>query len=279
MGKLDYPTLAGATIVAVAATLGAAESLTQTGALGFWPTPNPRNNIRSTSETAMSKANLALGAVAVAAHAYVLLLLAVLPLLRPEYSVVHTWISAYAVGRLGWLMTSVFVAMSLGALALLIGLARLGPVTCMRWVGCVLLTVFVAGALLAAVFPTDAPGAAHSARGEIHSINALVNFSSAMLAALFLSASFGRDTRWRSFQPLALVIAATSVAAFVILFAAAARGWYWVGIANRAFAAALMGWLLLASITPARGGAWELSHQSGNTRPDYSPDTAGGSRR
>ena len=196
----------------------------------------------------MSKANLALGTVAVAAYSYVLLVLAVLPLLRPEYSVVHTWISVYAVGRLGWLMTSVFVAMSLGALALLIGLVRLGPATWMRWAGCVLLAIFVAGALLAAVFPTDAPGAGHTLRGEIHSIDALINFMSAMLASLFLSASFGRDTRWRSFQPLALLTATTSVVTFAIMFAAAILGLYWVGIANRAFAVALMGWLLLASI-------------------------------
>ena len=47
---------------------------------------------------------------------------------------------------------------------------------------------------------------------------------------------------------LALLIAITGVVAFAIMFAVATQGWYWIGIANRASAAALKAWLLLASM-------------------------------
>src|SRR4051794_5639322 len=57
---------------------------------------------------------------------YALAVLILLHFLRPDCVPRSHMISDYAVGRFGWLMKSVFVAMSLADLSLALGLARSG---------------------------------------------------------------------------------------------------------------------------------------------------------
>src|SRR5258708_26348051 len=109
-----------------------------------------------------------LATLASAAFAYVILVIAGLPLLRPDYNMMKNGLSDYAVGRYGWLQTSAFIGMSIGALALLIGLVRTGPKTWIVRTGLVFLAIFVPGIFVAALFKTDLPGAPETQHGLVH---------------------------------------------------------------------------------------------------------------
>lgn len=188
------------------------------------------------------------GTVAAALFAYMIAVVAVLPFLRPEYDGSVNWISDYAVGRLGWLQSSAFVATGVGALVLLIGLIRLGPATWIARTGMVFLGVLAPGMVVAALFQTDLPGHPMTQHGLIHNMDALANFLGGLIAALFLSASFGDDPRWRSFRGPALILAVFGVVALVNQFLTDALRLPWSGVSNRVFAASLMLWLLLAAL-------------------------------
>jgi hypothetical protein len=110
----------------------------------------------------------------------------------------------------------------------------------------VLLAVVVPGIFAAALFTTDLPGEPQTQHGLIHLIDALVNFVAALIATLFLSASFGDDPRWRSFRGVALILSICGVVALVNQFVTAT--FRWSGISNRVFAGVLLAWLLLTSL-------------------------------
>jgi hypothetical protein len=179
---------------------------------------------------------------AIVCFAYFALALLLMHALRPERELATTWISGYAVGRHGWVMTTAWLALSSGCLMLVLGLARGGPRSRAALLGTLLLGILSAGTLITAIFP---PGPSRS--GEIHSISFLVNAGSILLASVLLSVGFGSDPRWRSFQRTAAALASLLVFAFVLQFFTAYFELLY-GLANRFFAAMLIAWLLAISI-------------------------------
>jgi hypothetical protein len=179
---------------------------------------------------------------AIVCFAYFALALLLMHALRPERELATTWISGYAVGRHGWVMTTAWLALSSGCLMLVLGLARGGPRSRAALLGTLLLGVLSAGTLITAIFP---PGPSRS--GEIHSISFLVNAGSILLASVLLSVGFGSDPRWRSFQRTAAALASLLVFAFVLQFFTAYFELLY-GLANRFFATMLIAWLLAISI-------------------------------
>ena len=179
---------------------------------------------------------------AIVCFAYFALALLLMHALRPERELATTWISGYAVGRHGWVMTTAWLALSSGCLILVLGLARGGPRSRAALLGTLLLGILSAGTLITAIFP---PGPSRS--GEIHSISFLVNAGSILLASVLLSVGFGSDPRWRSFQRTAAALASLLVFAFVLQFFTAYFELLY-GLANRFFAAMLVAWLLAISI-------------------------------
>jgi hypothetical protein len=114
-----------------------------------------------------------------------------------------TFISGYAVGPYGWVMTTGWLAASCGCLMLALGLARSGPQSGAGRVGRLLLGILSLGFLVTAIFP---PGK-NSVSGEIHSMFFFVNVASVLLASVFLAASFRFDPHWRNFRRTATVLA------------------------------------------------------------------------
>src|SRR5512135_3669670 len=126
---------------------------------------------------------------AIACFTYSALVLVLLHLLRPDYTLVDHMISDYAVGRYGWLMTTSFLGMGAGCLMLLLGLARSGPTSVVARLGIYLLAIPAIGLVISAIFPTDLEDAAVSTRaGYIHDIAFLVNIVSIILVMVLLSA-------------------------------------------------------------------------------------------
>lgn len=189
----------------------------------------------------------ALGTGSALCIAYFLLALGLLHYLRPDYAPAKHMISDYAVGAFGWLMTSAFVALSISCLMLMLGLAATGPRALPARIGVALLGAAFCGLVVTAIFPTDLPGSPETASGDIHNATFLLNVGSLLSATVLLTASFFRDARWRSVGPVAVLLAALVVAAFVLQFVSLRPGSPY-GLANRTFVITLLSWLMLVSL-------------------------------
>jgi hypothetical membrane protein len=188
-----------------------------------------------------------LATAAIACFAYFVFALLVLHLLRPDYSPVNHFISDYAVGPHGWVMTTAFLALSGGCLALALGLARGGPGSIAGWIGIALLGVAAVGLVVTAIYPTDLPGAPYTRSGDIHELTFRVNVGSLILGSLLLSAGFGASPRWRDFRRTALVLFSLVALGAVLQFATLRKGAPY-GLANRLFCVLLLAWLGATSI-------------------------------
>jgi Protein of unknown function (DUF998) len=189
-----------------------------------------------------------------ACWAFALLLVHVL---RPDRALATTWISGYAVGPYGWVMTTGWLAAGCGCLMLALGLARSGPQSPAGKVGRRLLGILSLGFLITAIFP---PGE-NSISGEIHSLFFFVNVASFLLASVLLAVSYRSDPRWRNFRRTATILASLLWSAFALQFLTAYFQVFY-GLVNRFFVTVIIVWLLATSIrlrAVERGSAEQVS--------------------
>ncbi len=219
--------------------------------------------------TDASRSSVIAARVAIAALVWFVAAVSLMHVLRPDYIPARHFISDYAVGRYGGVMTSAFIALALGSLALGVGLARSGPRAGPGRLGVIPLFVAAAGLVVTAIFETDLPGAPYTRAGDIHNASFLVNVGSLMLAALLLSWGFGGDARWREFRRTSRGLVVLALAAFAFQFLSLRKGAPY-GIANRVFALTLVAWLLATS--------FRLSTLLGSAQRDR-PDRPGSSAR
>ena len=184
--------------------------------------------------------------MAVACFAYFGIALVLVHVLRPERPLATTFISGYAVGPHGWVMTTAWLGASIGCLMQALGLARIGPRSVAARLGTLLLAIFFLGFLVTAIFP-PAPPNSPTLSGKTHEITFFVNISCALLGSVLLAVGFGSDPRWRSYRRTAATLAALLWFALALQFLTAylAAGY---GYANRFFAALIVAWLLAISI-------------------------------
>ncbi|HWW27647.1 MAG TPA: DUF998 domain-containing protein [Caulobacter sp.] len=184
-----------------------------------------------------------LAEVAIACFGYFTVVLILLHVLRPDYTPIDHMISDYAVGRLGWVMTTAFVALSAGCLTLGLGMALAGPRSVPGRAAVLLLWVATVGLLTTAIFPTDLETAATTTTGNIHTASFLVNVTSMILCSLFFAVSFHQSDDWRSYRWAGLALAIALLAAFIAQFLTLRRGAPY-GLTNRLFVAVLMVWFV-----------------------------------
>jgi hypothetical protein len=189
------------------------------------------------------------GTAAIGCLAYAALALLLMHVLRPDLAPTSHMISEYAVGIFGWAMQSVFVGLSLGCAALLVGLALNGPTSIVARLGVVLLAVASIGLIVSAIYPMDLPGTPSTRSGELHDLSFFVNVGSIVLAIVLLTAGFGSDFRWRSYRRTSVVLLLLIALAFVLqlLTLLVLKGAPY-GLANRFFISVLLAWLIATSI-------------------------------
>jgi len=178
---------------------------------------------------------------------YFVLALLLMHVVQPDYTITDHMISDYAVGRHGWIMTTAFVSLSLGCLALAMGLFQEGPRSWLARIGAGLLLVAFLGLIVTALFPTDLETAPTTRTGNIHTLSFLVNVVSICASTLCLALSYGGSPRWHRRRTPALVLAGLLIVAFVAQFMTLHRGAPY-GITNRLFVAVLMAWLISNSL-------------------------------
>jgi len=184
-----------------------------------------------------------LAEVAIACFGYFTVVLVLLHILRPDYTPIDHMISDYAVGRLGWVMTTAFVALSAGCLTLGLGMAMAGPRSVPGRAAVLLLWIATVGLLTTAIFPTDLETAATTTTGNVHTASFLVNVISMILCSLLFAVSFHQSDDWRSYRWTGLALAIALLAAFIAQFLTLHRGAPY-GLTNRLFVAVLMVWFV-----------------------------------
>jgi hypothetical protein len=187
-----------------------------------------------------------LGAVAVVATSYFLVVIAAMHVLSPDINPVDRPTSEYATGPFGYLMTSAFVALSVATWALIVGLWRDLPPRGIHRIGLVALGVFGLGLLVAAAFPIDPEGAAATLAGNVHQINGPIAFLGLIVGANLASRGLKDDPRWRSIYRPAFILALLMIPLFIAGGVAAARE-AGAGLAQRILIVTFGAWYMLVA--------------------------------
>src|SRR5688572_16316916 len=127
---------------------------------------------------------------------YSLLLLS-LHFIKPELDFRWRFISEYALGKYGWIMTLTFVSIAISLLATVFAV-RPHVKTWVGYIGLFLLCVASIGYSITAIFPTDPITVSQDAlsdSGKMHALGASLDWTP--IAALLISLSLVRTQHWR----------------------------------------------------------------------------------
>jgi hypothetical membrane protein len=161
--------------------------------------------------------------------AYYMIVGIALHFLSPEYDPRFNFMSDYAWGAYGWLMTTTFFVLGLAILTVAVGVRNIHQSSRSARVGCSLLVVGALFVCLAGVF-----------RGfPLHDVASAVGVPSLLMAALLLSWSFRHATGWQAIHPATFLIAVGMFAALVSMILDVGMP----GLQQRAFLFLLLLWL------------------------------------
>ncbi|HMF88938.1 MAG TPA: DUF998 domain-containing protein, partial [Gemmatimonadaceae bacterium] len=165
--------------------------------------------------------------------AYYMLVGIALHFLEPEYDPRFQFMSDYAWGAYGWLMTTTFFVLGLAVLTVAVGVRNVHPSSRSARVGFGLLVIGALFVCLAGVF-----------RGfPLHDVAGAVGIPSLVMAALLLSWSFRSAAGWQAIHPATFLIAVGMFAAVVSMIVDVGMP----GLQQRAFLSLLLLWLSIIS--------------------------------
>jgi len=149
--------------------------------------------------------------------AFFLIANAALHLLRRDLSPATHYISEYAVGRFGLLMSSALVILGIGTVALAFVIRATMAERWLVRIGTIVLFLSGLGTILTGLFRTDIDGQPSTIAGAIHGRAAFIAILFEAISVLILTAAFFRDNRWRSYRPVSLVFAVVVVISGALL--------------------------------------------------------------
>jgi Protein of unknown function (DUF998) len=141
--------------------------------------------------------------------AYYVIVLTVLHILEPEFDPRFRFMSEYALGDYGWLMTTTFFVLGLGPFVAAIGLRGVHQLSRSTRIGLGLLVVAAMFIWLAGIFRDSLP----------HLLAGVVAFPSMVMAVLLLSWTFRRATGWQTIYRPMLFIGLGMLAMFLAMVA------------------------------------------------------------
>jgi hypothetical protein len=189
-----------------------------------------------------TKTQVVLGTIGLIGAGGWVLSVVLLHFIKSDLDPIDTYVSDYAIGDNGWLMSLAFLMVGVGTLAIAVGLrAALAPGK--RVVASWVLTAIAGvGFLLAGLFTGDPTGAEDlTTRGTIHVLGALLVFPTMVLGAFFLRGVFRRDARWSDFASKIRWVPWVLLACFLVSFGTSEDGP--LGLTQRLFAFVIMAWL------------------------------------
>lgn len=183
-----------------------------------------------------------LGRLAVACAVYYFAVIVILHVVQPDLDPVQHFMSEYVHGRMGFLMVTTFFVLSFGIGALAVALRRTLVVHRTGKFGLILLWLGVIGLVGSGVFPTD-PGNPVTTTGKLHVVFGLLGLPTLGAGLILVSLAFRRAEHWRSIAPIALVLAATFLIAFLSIMFVFGGG-PGSGVVQRVAIGAVLVWMM-----------------------------------
>ena len=140
-----------------------------------------------------------------------------LHILRTDFDPTYRYLSEYMNGPYGALMTSTFFVLSLGSLALLVGLWRSVSSKIRFAPGMLLWLAWACAVFFAGVYPSDLQESPATWNGHIHNEMGMIAFPCATLALPLLSVPLRWDNRWRSVWVSAVLLSLPALISFFAL--------------------------------------------------------------
>jgi hypothetical protein len=186
-------------------------------------------------------------------------LLAGLHLVKPELDPTWRFVSEYAVGRAGWMMTLAFVSLATSLLAAVVATCRHVRTVAGR-IGLVILVVAAVGLLIAAGFETDpinTAADAYTQAGRVHVIGASLDYSP--VGMLLTGWALSGTPRWRSLRRPLMITAGISLALTVGFIATLPHdGQFgpdtYTGLVGRLLLLSYLGWIVVVGRAFRRSG-------------------------
>jgi len=170
--------------------------------------------------------------------AYFVIVLIVLHILEPEFDPRFRFMSEYALGDYGWLMTTTFFALGLVPFLTAIGLQNVYESSRSIRIGLGLLVVAAIFIWLAGIFRDSIP----------HLLAGVVAFPSMVMAVLLLSWTFRRATGWQTIYWLAVFVGLAMLAMLFLMVADLGMP----GLQQRVFIFLFLLWLSIVAYKSVR---------------------------
>lgn len=150
------------------------------------------------------------GILVVAGFATFVLTVVVMHVVQHDKDPRHNWVSDYANGRGGWLMTIAFLGAATGLLGLAIGITRCVQPSRPRTVAAVAFAIAALGTVASGVCASDPPRAdgttGYTTVGAIHDLSGLVGGLAVLVGLLALGRACRRDPAWeRTARPVRIL--------------------------------------------------------------------------
>jgi Protein of unknown function (DUF998) len=179
--------------------------------------------------------------IALSSIVFYALAIALLHILRTDFNPGYRYLSEYARGPYGTLMTTTFFVLSAGSLALLLGLYRSVTSRLYFVPGLVLWFTWACAVFLAGIYTSDLQGMPHTRIGRVHDQMGMIAFSSATIALLLLSLALRWEKEWRSVWRPAMLLSVITLVSFLALDQFGQRDLG--GLDQRIFLAATLIWM------------------------------------
>ncbi len=151
------------------------------------------------------------GTLVVAGFATFVVAVAVLHIVQHDKDPRHNWVSDYANGHGGWLMTIAFLGAATGLFGLALGIARCVQPSRPRTVAVVAFAIASLGTVASGLFASDPPDAdgmtGYTTVGAIHDLSGLVSGLAVLVGLFALARACRRDPAWERTARLVRVVA------------------------------------------------------------------------
>jgi len=199
------------------------------------------------SATSLSLNLRRLANITIAGIAYYIIVVILLHFLRPDVNPLNQLTNDYAYGPFSFLMITAYFGMSLGSLALVIGLNRGVSRQARSLFGLILMGVWAVGLLIAGIIPLFPNLAQQNIAEKIYQINGPLHVVSLVIGAILISWRLKQDDYWRSSYAMLLILSIIMVVLFIGVGIATATGSVIKGLGQRLFLASALTWLSLTS--------------------------------
>jgi hypothetical protein len=166
-----------------------------------------------------------------------------------EFGAIGDNISELVLGRFGFVQTAAFLVAGVGIVGLAFAIYQLTQDSWRSRIGSLLIALYGAGAIIAAIFPTDRIDSAsdvwsQSTTGTIHIVVALISFLCVIPGMYLLTWHFFGEARWRRITSWWMMLFPSAALALLFIQSEGPR----VGLNQRLFVAVVSAWLILVAL-------------------------------